>query len=263
MKVKLLEREEKSVRFEIKGTTPVFANALRRTMLNRVNVMAADFIEVQKNNSTLYNEAIAHRIGMIPMAFAPGDYNVSGECTCKGAGCSKCQVKFVLRKRGPGNVYAGDIKSTDESVQPLDKSLLITKLAVDEEIDIEFTARLGTGSNHARWQSSVVGYQYYPVLKVKNECDLCGVCIKKCSKKLLSEVKGGKKIELGEPYKCDLCRSCMASCPKMAMAIDGDPSHIIMTVESVSGLAPKDIVLSAAESLAGNLKDIKEQAKSL
>lgn len=263
MKIKLLEKDEKSVKFEVKDTTPTFANALRRSMLNSVNVMAADFVDVQKNNSTLYNEIIAHRIGLIPLTFVLGDYNVVENCDCKGAGCSKCTVKFVLKKKGPASVYSGDIVSTDAAVQPADKNILITKLAEDEIIDLEFTARLATGSRHARWQSSVVGYQFFPALKIKGECDLCGVCIKKCNKKLLSEAKAGKKIELGEPYKCDLCKNCMASCPNASLVIDGDPSHIIMTVESVCGLAPKDIVLSAAESLAANLKELKEQAKEL
>ena len=263
MKVKLLEKDGKSIKFEVKDTTPTFVNALRRSMLNSVNVMAADFVDVIKNNATLYNEVIAHRIGMIPLTFKQGDYNTTENCACKGVGCSKCIVKFVLKKKGPGSVYSGDIRSTDDTVQPTDKNILITKLAEDEEIDLEFTARLGTETKHARWQSAVIGYQYYPELKVKSSCDLCGVCIKKCNKKLLSEAKAGKKIELDEPYKCDLCKNCAASCPNLALTVDGDPSHIIMTVESVCGLAPKDIVLSAAEALGSDLKEVREQVKDL
>lgn len=90
---------------------------------------------------------------------------------------------------------------------------------------------------------------------------MCGICIKKCQKKLIEEVKGGKKVELNEPYKCDLCNNCMKSCPKSVLTVEGDPTRIIMTVESVSGLSPKEIVISAAENLKEQLGELKEDLK--
>ncbi|VVB60289.1 DNA-directed RNA polymerase subunit D [uncultured archaeon] len=260
MKVKLLEKSDKSIRFEIKDTTSAFANALRRS-INDVKVMAVDFVEIKKNTSTMYNETLAHRIGLIPLTFKPGDYVETEKCKCESAGCDKCTVKLVLKAMGPASIYASNIASTDDSVKPASGDILITKLAEDQEIEFEATARLGTAKKHARWQAAIAGYQYAPKLKVTDACDMCGVCIKKCQKKLLEEVKGGKKIELNEPYKCDLCNNCMRSCPKMALTIEGDPSRIIMNVESVSGLSPKEIVASAAEALKEQLGELREELK--
>lgn len=261
MKVKLLEKSDKSIRFEIKDATPAFANALRRS-ISDVNIMAVDFVEIKKNTSTMYNETLSHRLGLVPLAFKPGSFVETEKCKCNGAGCEKCQVKLVLKAAGPATVYASNIASTDETVKPAEKDILITKLALEQEIDIEAVARLGNSRRHARWQAAIAGYQYFPKLKIAGEkCDLCGVCIKKCQKKLLEEIKGGKKIELNEPYKCDLCANCMKACPKSALVIEGDPTRIIMSVESVSGLLPKEIVISAAESLKEKLTELREELK--
>lgn len=260
MKVKLLEKGDKSIRFEIKDTTPAFVNALRRSISN-VNIMAVDYVEVKKNTSTMYNETISHRLGLIPLTYKPGSYVETKDCKCDGAGCDKCTVKLVLKVVGPANVYASNIASTDDTIKPADKNILITKLIEDQEIDFEATAKLGNTKKHARWQTAIAGYQYFPKVKVSDGCDLCGVCIKKCQKKLLEEVKGGKKVELNEPYKCDLCNNCAKSCPKGVLTIEGDPTKIIMTVESVSGLSPKEIVSSAAEALKAQLGELREELK--
>lgn len=260
MKVKLLEKGDKSIKFEIKDTTPAFVNAIRRS-INDVNLMAVDFVEIKRNTSTMYSETLSHRIGLIPLTFKSGAFVETDKCKCNGAGCDKCTVKLALKITGPANVYASNIASADDSVRPAEKNVLITKLIEDQEIDLEATARLGNTKKHARWQAAIAGYQYFPKVKMNDGCDLCGVCIKKCPKKLLEEVKGGKKVELNEPYKCDLCNNCAKSCPKCALAIEGDPSRIIMTVESVSGLSPKEIVASAAEALKEQLGELREELK--
>ena len=260
MKVKLLEKGDKSIKFEIKDTTPAFVNALRRS-ISDVKIMAVDFVEVKKNTSTMYNETISHRMGLIPLTFKPGTYVETDKCKCEGAGCDKCTVKLALKVTGPAKVYASNIASTDDTVKPADKNILLTKLIEDQEIDLEATAKLGNVKKHARWQAAIAGYQYFPKVKMNDGCDLCGVCIKKCQKKLLEEVKGGKKVELNEPYKCDLCNNCAKSCPKGVLVIEGDPSKIIMTVESVSGLSPKEIVTQAAEALKEQLGELREELK--
>ena len=260
MKVKLLEKGDKTIKFEVKETTPAFVNAIRRS-ISDVNIMAIDFVEVKKNTSTMYNETLSHRIGLIPLTFKPGSYVETEKCKCEGKGCDKCTVKLVLKATGPANIYASNIASTDDTVKPAEKDILITKLIAEQEIDLEATARLGNSIKHARWQAAIAGYQYFPKIKVSDGCDLCGICIKKCQKKLIEEVKGGKKVELNEPYKCDLCNNCMKSCPKSVLTVEGDPTRIIMTVESVSGLSPKEIVISAAENLKEQLGELKEDLK--
>lgn len=260
MKVKLLEKGDRSIKFEIKDTTPAFVNAIRRSIMQNVSVMSVSFVDIAVNTSTLYNEVLAHRIGLIPLSFKPGNYVLPEKCECKGAGCNKCQVKLALKVAGPKNVYASNIVSTDETIKPVYKDTLLITLAEDQAIDLVATATLGNGAKHARWQPAVVGYQYYPEVKTTKDCDMCGVCTKKCNKKLLEASKGGK-ISLTDNYKCDLCNSCTASCPKDAIKIEGDQTRIIATVESVCGISPKEIVIEAVSALKQSLAELKEELK--
>src|SRR3989344_1528823 len=69
MEVKVLSnnKDEGKLSFIIKATTPAFANALRRMVSEEVPTMAIEDIEFSKNNSILYDEMVAHRIGLIPL----------------------------------------------------------------------------------------------------------------------------------------------------------------------------------------------------
>ena len=104
MKLKILNNKNSELNFEIADTTPAFANSLRRTMITRTNTLAIDTIDLHINTSALYNEILAHRIGMIPLKFKD-TLKRTDECTCEGKGCIKIEVKMFLKKIGQCTVY--------------------------------------------------------------------------------------------------------------------------------------------------------------
>lgn len=159
MKVQVLSHSGQEMQFAVEGIKDSFASALRRTMMTEVPTMAVEYVDFVKNDSAVNDEILANRIGLIPMTFDPKSYNLPDECKCGGKGCSNCQVKFVLKKKGPAIVYSGDMKSTDKEVKPLYDKIPITELFDDQEIEFEATAQLGKGRVHAKWQGAVVGYK--------------------------------------------------------------------------------------------------------
>ena len=72
------------------------ANALRRSVLE-VPVLAVDEVEIFKNDSALYDEVLAHRIGLIPLKTEP---RMS----------EKTKIDFKLSKTGQCTVYSDDLK---------------------------------------------------------------------------------------------------------------------------------------------------------
>lgn len=161
MDIKLVEYQEKKNRliFSVKGADTAYANTLRRIMGFEVPVMAIDEVEFRKNTSILYDEMIAHRLGLIPLSTDLKSYNMTSECKCKGEGCASCTVKLILKAQGPCTVYASDIKSKDPEIKPIFGKTPIVKLTGEQELEFEATAVLGQGKVHSKWCPGLVYYK--------------------------------------------------------------------------------------------------------
>jgi DNA-directed RNA polymerase subunit D len=161
MEIKLVENQEKKHKliFSVKGVDVAYANTLRRIMGFEVPVMAIEDVEFRKNNSILYDEMIAHRLGLIPLSTDLKSYNIMNECKCKGAGCASCTVKLTLKAIGPCTVYASDIKSKDPEIKPIYGKMPIVKLLENQELELEATAFLGQGKDHSKWTTGLVYYK--------------------------------------------------------------------------------------------------------
>ena len=239
IKVKVIEKKDDVLKFEIEGINPYIANAIRRSCLSRIPVLAIDYVDIIKNTSMLYNEMLAHRIGMIPLTFDKDRYVEKEKCDCKGKGCLKCEVKLVLEKQGPCTVYAKDLKSGNEDVKPVNGNEVIVKLKKGQEIKLEATAVLSTAKRHARWQPCVIGYQYFPLLKEeKADEEARKKAVEVCPRNALK--MENNKLVL-DPYKCNLCGLCEEETDGKVKVV-GDDSKFIFVVESVSALKPEEII---------------------
>lgn len=162
MELSLLEKKENVLSFVIKGINPVIANTIRRSILTNVPTMAIDEVNFLKNDSALYDEIIAHRLGLVPLKTDLKSYNLTQECTCKGQGCPKCMLNFTLKAKGSCSVYSGDLVSADPEVKPAFDKIPITILTDGQKLEIEAVARLGLGKTHAKHIPGVVYYKAYP-----------------------------------------------------------------------------------------------------
>ena len=63
--MKIVEKKDNRIGILIDGNESL-ANALRRS-INEIPNVAIDEIEFYKNDSALYDEIIAHRLGLIPI----------------------------------------------------------------------------------------------------------------------------------------------------------------------------------------------------
>ena len=164
MEIKILEEDDRRIKFSLSGVSPAFANALRRVMISEVPTMAIDKVEFYQNSSGLFDEVIAHRLGLIPLTFDPSKYNLKSECKCKGKGCSLCEVtlKFDSKNLTDENNYtvkSGDLESNDPEVRPLYDDIPIVELLRGQKLKFVATARLGIGKEHAKWQGAIVGIE--------------------------------------------------------------------------------------------------------
>jgi len=255
------DKEKNKVSFVLMDSTPSFANIIRRTIIEEVPVMAIEDVEFRKNNSILYDEIIAHRLGLLPLTTDLKSYNIPAECKCKGKGCARCQLKLTLKAKGPGMVYASDMHTRDASIKPVYQKTLIVKLLKNQNLELEATAVLGQGKEHSKWSPGHVYYKNKPLIEIDvKKCDGCGKCVEQCPTKTI-EIKDNKAIVSKDHLlDCHLCNACIESCPKEAMVIKAT-NDFIFYLESWGHLDCKKILLEASRLLDKKLGEFSEKLK--
>lgn len=257
MKIEILEKKKEKLQFEISNTTVHFANALRRTIINEVPTLAIEDVEFRKNSSALYDEMIAHRLGLIPLKTDLESYSLPEKCSCKGEGCAKCQVIATLKVKGPKMVLASDLKFKDPAIRPAYPDMPIVLLLKNQELEVEATAILGKGKIHAKWSPAHVYYKYKPVIdigKVSNPEDI----EKNCPKKVF-EIKNGKLV-IKNINACHLCGACV-DISEGSVKLNEKDTDFIFYVESFGQLDTNAIVIEALKILENQLEELDKNLK--
>jgi DNA-directed RNA polymerase subunit D len=154
--VEILERADEKIVIKFKNVPRQYINAIRRTSISEVPTLAIDDVVILENSSVMHDEAIAHRLGLIPLLTNLDRFVMPHECDCKSTlGCSKCRVLLVLDSEANEKtkvVMSGELVSEDELIKPVSKDIPIITLAPGQKLKFEAYARLGIGRDHAKWQ---------------------------------------------------------------------------------------------------------------
>lgn len=261
MDIDVLELSDRNARFILSGVTPAFANAIRRSILAEVPVMAIDDVNIYDNTSVLFDEMLVLRLAMIPIKTDLESYVLPGECTCAGVGCPRCQLSMKLSAEGPKMVYSRDLVSADPKVVPVDENIPIVELKGRQKLIIEAIARLGLGRDHARWQAGVAcGYKNVPKIVVSN-CDGCGSCVSECPKGLLK--LSGNKVTATDELSCVQCKLCEEACEIHGIEVRDEPDSFVFTFETSGSLSAKELVLKAVESIERRADSVMEALSAL
>ncbi len=261
MNIKILDKDGENYSFSLSGVKPAFANGLRRAMVDEVPVMAIQDVEIKDNSSALYDEVLAHRLGLIALESDLKSYTLPEKCKCIGEGCARCQLKLTLKAKGPKNVYASDLKSKDPKIKPAQPDTLIVSLIKGQEIELIATAVLGKGRNHAKWSPCLAIYKNEPVIDIDAKVDDAEKIAAKCPLNLF-DAKGGK-LKLVKDYqmRCHLCEACQDT-SKGKVKVSYKEDTFIFTIESWGQLDPKTIIKTAAEELNEKAEDLIKLLKA-
>ena len=141
----VITKDSEKIALKLKGVPLQYANALRRVCLNGVPVFAIDTVDIIENTSVLPDEGLAHRLGLIPLKTDLSKYNESDKILLVLDSGESEETRAVL---------SGELSSEDESVKPVSEKIPIVQLAPGQKIKVECYARLGRGTEHAKWNSS-------------------------------------------------------------------------------------------------------------
>ena len=166
MKVDIKELKPKKAVIRIEDIRPYFVNSLRRVMLSELPKLAVDDVVIYDNTSALFDEIIAHRLGLVPIPTDLSLLTFRDECVCKGKGCPNCTVRYTLSKEGEGTVLSGDLQPAEKSWAITEDKIPIVKLYGDQRLILEIEAILGKGRNHAKWQGVIApGYKFDSIIE--------------------------------------------------------------------------------------------------
>ena len=146
--IQVITSDDKKISVKIKGVSLHYANALRRICLNGIPVFAIDTVDILENTSGLPDEGIAHTLALVPLKTELG-----------GADELNSRVMLALDSEATENtkvVTSAELQSQDKVVKPISNQIPIVHLAPGQHIKLEAYARLGRGTEHAKWNSANV-----------------------------------------------------------------------------------------------------------
>lgn len=197
------------------------ANAIRRSVLE-IPIMAIDEVEIFKNDSALYDEIIAHRLGLIPIKTAK---------TIK-------ETKFKLKETGPKTVYSTDLSPNVGT----EYKLPIVILDNEQEIEVVATARLGKGIEHIKHSPGLIFYKHNLDSDV-----LDFVKIDESGKISFNEEelrqKGASEDQINKIKKIK------------------ESKELLINIESWKQIGAKEIFSEAIEALSKNLQELDKKIK--
>ena len=271
MNLEVLEKNDTRLDFVVSGISIEMINAIRRIILSQIPVMAIDEVIILKNDSPLYDEIVAHRLGLIPLKTDLDNYNLPRDCECGGYGCALCQVSLTCEITNTTNksmiINSGELNSNDPDVIPVHNEIPILKIDKNSKVIIEAYAILGTGKDHAKFSAvSNCAYRFYPVIEFDEskltDIEELNTIVKMCPENLFE--LSNKKLKLKDYYwkTCNLCKSCEENSDGKIKVSWKDTTYIF-TLES-DGVLPFDVIIKKAfEIFLNKISEFTEKLEEI
>ena len=239
--MKKIEKNENQIVF-IAGMNETIANSIRR-YIGQIPVLAIDEVEISKNDSALYDETIAHRLGLIPLKAEKTSDKKPGK------------LSFNIKREGV--VYSGDLKGHPAVAY---KNIPITTLAKDQELQISATTRAGKGSEHSKFYPGLMFYRNVSEITLDKEFR---EEIRKVFPNAEIKEKGQQIIIIDNKKKdvADFCEGIASKKKKRAEVEKTD--ELVITVESFGQFSPGDVFTKSIEALKKDFVAFEKSADKI
>lgn len=256
MKLEKIKEEKKKNKLSLlfKDADEIFANTIRRLIIEDVPTLAVENIEIKENSSALFDEMLGLRLGLSPIKTDLKSYELKEKCKCGGAGCARCELKITLKANKKGYVYAEEADSADPKCIFAYPKMPLVKLLSKQKIDLTMTAVLGTGKMHGKWSPGYAYYKKEPTLtlgKVENP----ELVMKKCTDGVFELNNKKLKIVDENIYDSNLLEFYAELDKGITLSYT---NNIIFTLESWGQLSSKEILHQSAEILLAKIEELEK-----
>jgi DNA-directed RNA polymerase subunit D len=214
------------------------ANAIRRSV-GDVSILAIVEADIYKNDSALYDEVIAHRLGLVSLKNQKMKAGQEIEMKLKAKG-----------KKEEGEVLAGELG--DVVIYP---ETPIVLLGEGQEIELVARAKVGTGNEHSKFMPGLVFYKHLPKIKISSDGER--------QTELASLYPSvfemfGEKVKVKNAWACDLDQEDMEEYPGVNIEFD---NNLVFTIESWGQIEAKEIFVESCKALKDNLSEVSKAIK--
>ena len=234
--MKLIEKKENQMAFTAEIDESL-ANAIRR-QINRIPVLAIDEVEVSKNDSALYDEIIAHRLGLIPIEVSKDKKN----------------PKVTLNVKKEGMIYSKEFVGA----QAVYGETPITFLNKGQEIKIKATTKIGRGVEHSKFSPGLMFYRNIAEITLDKE-------LKDDIERNFPENKikdKGNKIIFLDDKKQEILDVCEGICSKKGKKIEVNfKNELVINLESFGQLNVNEIFKKSIDELKKDLQKVAKVVK--
>ena len=250
MEIEVKSQSENEMIFIVRDAEVPFINAIRRCAMVNVPKIAIEDVNIIRNDSAMFNEVLAHRLGLTPLV---SDLDaLEGLSLPEDDGWDKFEngILFSLHEVGPKVVYSKDLISSDSKIKPVYDTIPLVKLKEDEVIDIEASAKVGYGKEHAKWMpTTVCAYKQYPEITFNEDLEIDYDCALACPRGVLKSDRRSKKIKILDIENCAMCKSCVRASSNGYINVGYRENDFIFRIETDGAMPPKEVLLKACDVL--------------
>ena len=276
MKVNVLQMEDYYAQIEFKDVNYSFVNSVRRSLVSMVPCLALHEIDFHMGSlgsyvdeesgdereyesiSAMFNEIVAHRIGMLPIPTDEKTIEAFGDSI--GDDSKQPDIMYSLHKQGPCTVYSGDLEpvSGDDSLVIPETNVPIVKLAEGQAILVYAKAKMGNAQKHTKWQCAVAPRFYQaPTITVssgKGSKAIFDILDKKDFK------KKGKSHVIDNPVKAHAALNKLEQLwndkeAKESMEVSTKKDHFIFEFETNGAMKASLALEQALKALDGHCNE--------
>ena len=258
MKIESIKKDgDEKMTFTLSDASLAYANALRRTLISEVPVMAVDEVDFYENNSVLFDEFIASRLALIPLNTDLKHYVMPQDC--KEPSCSKCSEIFSLDVEGPGIVYSKSLKPKNKDLKPVFDDIPIMKLDKGQRLRLEAKAVLGRAKDHGKFKACFATYNMPQHVELAPDSKTPGAYFDACDKHyaLIKQ----KKSSADDLIRCESCRESRVADAKQLVRVVSDKTRFDFKIESYGNLEVKEVFKKALEILEEKTEGFEKALK--
>lgn len=234
--MKIIEKKDSQISFISEMSEPI-ANSIRR-YVNQIPILAIDEVEISKNDTPLYDETIAHRLGLIPLN--------SEKISAKKLPSLKLSVS------SEGMIYSKSLKGADIVYDEMP----ITFLNKGQEIELKATTKFGKGEEHSKFSPGFIFYRN--VTEISMDKSVLEEIKHACGKNEIRE-KGERIIVVDDMKKSvlDICQGVAKRLGKKLEVVPKD--ELVVTIESFGQTSPESIFKGSIKELKKDLNEVSKK----